>query len=95
MIFNLTGTLHSLKGYGSYFFQFIKEDSSYDPGKFEFRVMRFPYPDHSTAPLKTLYTIATAMEAFLHENPKNIVAVHCLAGRGRTGTVVSCWYASP
>lgn len=30
------------------------------------------------------------MLAFLSQNDKNVVVVHCMAGKGRTGMMVSC-----
>ena len=31
------------------------------------------------------------MDQYLQEDPTNVVAVHCLAGRGRTGTIIAAY----
>jgi phosphatidylinositol-3,4,5-trisphosphate 3-phosphatase/dual-specificity protein phosphatase PTEN len=31
------------------------------------------------------------MLRFLLADPENVVAVHCLAGKGRTGTLIACF----
>jgi len=38
-----------------------------------------------------LFKIIEAMDQFLKEDPTNVVAVHCLAGRGRTGTIIAAY----
>ncbi|ELR12538.1 Proteintyrosine phosphatase [Acanthamoeba castellanii str. Neff] len=63
----------------------------YDYSKFQYRVKDYGYPDHSALPLEHLFQIMSAMKYYLDEDPSNIVAVHCLAGRGRTGTVISAF----
>jgi len=47
------------------------------------------FPDHSALPLEHLVHILVTMKNFLDEDPEHVVAVHCLAGRGRTGMVIS------
>ena len=31
------------------------------------------------------------MENFLNEKKENVVITHCLAGKGRTGTIICCF----
>ncbi|KAJ3119498.1 hypothetical protein HK100_000282 [Physocladia obscura] len=56
------------------------------------RVAQFPFDDHSPPPFALLLSIVQDMHAWISSNPeKNIVVVHCKAGKGRTG-VVCCAY---
>ncbi|KAL9649991.1 hypothetical protein ABK040_003109 [Willaertia magna] len=52
-------------------------------------VKEMGFPDHHTCPVEYLFEICEIMDRFLKEDPLNVVAVHCLAGRGRTGTVIA------
>jgi len=61
----------------------------YDYSKFDHRVKDLGFPDHSALPLEHLVHILVTMKNFLDEDPEHVVAVHCLAGRGRTGMVIS------
>lgn len=54
----------------------------------EYHDVRFP--DHNPCRLAALCTICEDMEQFLREDRvRNVIAVHCKAGKGRTGLVVS------
>jgi protein-tyrosine phosphatase len=33
--------------------------------------------------------MADSVTAWFEENPKNVIAVHCKGGKGRTGTMIS------
>ena len=37
--------------------------------------------------------MCTSIESWLVADPKNVAAVHCLTGRGRTSTVLACYLA--
>ena len=64
-------------------------ENPYDGTPFEKNVAWFPFPDHHNPSLITLCHIVSDMYNYYTSNPNNIVVVHCLAGRGRTGTVIT------
>ena len=52
---------------------------------------RYPFEDHNPPPLAMLPKILQSIRAFLSQDPANVAAVHCKAGKGRTGTVISSY----
>jgi len=64
---------------------------TYGEDKFENNVMSMGWPDNHNPPLDLLFTIIKTMHAWLSSSADNVVAVHCLAGKGRTGTVIVCY----
>jgi len=38
-----------------------------------------------------LLEIIFAVDRFLEEDEQNVVVIHCIAGKGRTGTVIACY----
>ncbi|RLN87304.1 hypothetical protein BBJ28_00016666 [Nothophytophthora sp. Chile5] len=59
--------------------------------KFHGRVAEFGFDDHSPPPLALLFPFCRDVHAWLQSHPDNVVAVHCKAGKGRTG-VMLCAY---
>ena len=66
---------------------------SYDTTKFDKEAVQnwCSFPDHNPPPLETLLTLVSNMHAYLSADLHNVVVVHCLAGKGRTGTVIACY----
>ena len=50
----------------------------------------FPFKDHEAPPLNLIKPFCEDCKNFLDNNENNVIAVHCLAGKGRTGTFISC-----
>ena len=63
----------------------------YDYTKLNNQVVEYFFMDHHPPPLDLLLTVVQAMRAFLAAHAENVVVVHCKAGRGRTGVVISSY----
>jgi phosphatidylinositol-3,4,5-trisphosphate 3-phosphatase/dual-specificity protein phosphatase PTEN len=75
----------------SYFEVLNLAEVPYDHSKFHNRVIDLPWPDHHAPPLELLFEACMKIHQWLLGSPKNVVVVNCLAGKGRTGTVI-CAY---
>lgn len=64
----------------------------YDYAKFDWNVKDFVWEDHHSPALLTLFEACQSMFDFiLKDYPLNVVSVHCNAGKGRTGSTISCF----
>lgn len=70
---------------------FNLSERNYDFDLFHRRVVDYGWPDHHGPPLLMLINVVTAIDRWLRADSRNVAIVHCLAGRGRTGTAI-CSY---
>lgn len=67
-----------------------EKGASYDPKYFKGSVATsYRFFDHNPCPLRMLLDICEDMAKWLEADKENVVAVHCKAGKGRTGMVIS------
>ncbi|KAI5665695.1 hypothetical protein M9H77_15548 [Catharanthus roseus] len=66
-------------------------EESYDPSHFHGRVERFPFDDNHVPPLEMVKEFCEDVDSWLASDPKNIAVIHCMAGKGRTGLMVSSY----
>lgn len=63
----------------------------YPPSRFSGAFERFPFDDHNPPPLALIRPFCESVDKFLAADAKNVIAVHCKAGKGRTGLMI-CAY---
>lgn len=57
----------------------------------EGRVGFFPFLDHEPCPLKLILDFCTDVCLYFVKYPYGVAAVHCKAGKGRTGVMTICY----
>jgi len=67
-------------------------ERSYDPVKFKGRVCRFPFDDHNPPSVEQIKEFCVDSHRWLEKHPQNVIAVHCKAGKGRTGTMIASYF---
>ena len=54
-------------------------------------VARYPFMDHNAPAFDLLLPCCANIHRFLQADPDNVAAVHCKAGKGRTGLIIVCY----
>ncbi|KAL0216987.1 hypothetical protein RCL1_007470 [Eukaryota sp. TZLM3-RCL] len=69
----------------------LAAENTYNYEAFKDSVLEFGFPDHHPPTLSLLFSVVSSMDRWLLSDPLNVAVVHCKAGKGRTGVVVSCY----
>ena len=64
----------------------------YDP-KFQWfeQCAWYPFEDHNPCAFQTSLLVCEDIFNFLSQDEENVVAIHCKAGKGRTGLIICCY----
>ncbi|KAG3238557.1 hypothetical protein PI124_g16485 [Phytophthora idaei] len=79
--------------HGGHYMIWNLSEETYDYTYFDNQVLEFNFPGHPAPPLGLVFKICSSIESWLQADEKNLAAVHCLTGKGRTGTVIACYLA--
>ena len=55
------------------------------------KVGLFPFNDHAPCPIKLILDFCVDICLYLSTNPGGVAAIHCKAGKGRTGVMIVCY----
>jgi hypothetical protein len=64
-------------------------ERTYDPALFGNRVSVYPFDDHNPPPLAMMANFCEEATKWIEKSKENVVAIHCKAGKGRTGVMIS------
>eukprot|EP01083_Nonionella_stella_P017911 50128_1 len=77
---------------GNYKIYNLCTELTYEPEKFGNNVANYPFDDHNIPPLKLVLKCCRDIDEWLRGHPSRVAAVHCKAGKGRTGLMMACYF---
>ncbi|XP_055334692.1 phosphatidylinositol 3,4,5-trisphosphate 3-phosphatase and dual-specificity protein phosphatase PTEN-like [Paramacrobiotus metropolitanus] len=80
-----------MKHPGHYRIYNLCSERSYDPSRFRHNVVVYPFEDHQIPCIDLIKSCCEDIHNWLLLDPDNIAAVHCKAGKGRTGLIICCY----
>lgn len=66
-------------------------EKGYDPKFFHYKVERVFIDDHNVPALEDMLKYTTSVRDWMSADSRNVIAIHCKGGKGRTGTMVCTW----
>mmetsp|Transcript_23958 Transcript_23958/g.53687 ORF Transcript_23958/g.53687 Transcript_23958/m.53687 type:complete len:328 (-) Transcript_23958:19-1002(-) len=63
-------------------------ERTYDHSRFNGRVEHYPFDDHNPPQFEMMRPFCLSAQRWLALSEQNIIAVHCKAGKGRTGVMI-------
>ena len=76
---------------GHYRIYNLCSERSYNPDEFNCEVTEFPFDDHNVPELGLIKALCDDINTYLQADEKNVAAIHCKAGKGRTGMIIACY----
>lgn len=75
---------------GCYKIYNLCSERSYNHKRFPYYSV-YPFKDHNPPDIELITSFCQDVDEHLRADGKNVVAVHCKAGKGRTGTMICCY----
>ncbi|CAA6657466.1 unnamed protein product [Spirodela intermedia] len=84
-------TVLDMRHSGHYKVYNLCAEESYDVHHFHGRVEVFPFDDNHVPSLSMIKQFCESVHSWLSQHPQTIAVVHCTAGKGRTGLMISAY----